>query len=291
MLNAAFYSMKSAVFGLPPVQVLNEGKASEESSKLPAVELTAKLQKLMLRMEGEYIVEGGKGVNYAALRSSDLYKEYVDLSKDLQSVDLGNLSEDERKAFYLNIYNALTIHGLANQKSIPSSVLGVEHFWKTTAYNIGGLQYTLDEIEHGMLRNNRPHPSSHKPLLEPNDPRLAFAITNVDPRIHFALVCGAKSCPAIRVYSSANLDRALNVAAENFCQQEVVADVKNGKITLSKILDWYGSDFAPTPAGVVRWTIPFLSEDQRKEVEELLEKKGDNIHVSYASYNWNLNSK
>ena len=50
------------------------------------------------------------------------------------------------------MYNALTIHGLAMADQLPSSVLDIAHFWQVTAYNIGGLVYSLDDIEHGVLR-------------------------------------------------------------------------------------------------------------------------------------------
>ena len=51
-----------------------------------------------------------------------------------------------------DLYNALTIHGLAEQAALPSSVLDIQQFWKTTGYNVGGLVYSLDDIEHGILR-------------------------------------------------------------------------------------------------------------------------------------------
>ena len=51
-----------------------------------------------------------------------------------------------------DIYNALTIHGLSEREKLPDSVLNVQLFWKTTAYNIGGQTYSLDDIEHGILR-------------------------------------------------------------------------------------------------------------------------------------------
>lgn len=51
-----------------------------------------------------------------------------------------------------DIYNALTIHGLAERSELPESVLKVQQFWKVTSYNIGGLVYSLDAIEHGVLR-------------------------------------------------------------------------------------------------------------------------------------------
>ena len=51
-----------------------------------------------------------------------------------------------------DIYNSLTIHGLAHLTELPDSVLSVQQFWKTTGYNIAGQDYSLDDIEHGILR-------------------------------------------------------------------------------------------------------------------------------------------
>ena len=55
---------------------------------------------------------------------------------------------------YSDIYNALTIHGLVEREKLPSSVLDVQLYWKTTAYKIGSQLYTLDDMEHGILRGN-----------------------------------------------------------------------------------------------------------------------------------------
>ncbi|CAB4033822.1 serine threonine- kinase endoribonuclease IRE1-like, partial [Paramuricea clavata] len=99
---------------------------------------------------------------------------------------------------------------------------------------------------------NRPHPSSPNPLFNDSDPRLQYSLQSVDPRIHFGLVCGAKSCPAINVYSTTNLERGLKVAAENFCSQEVHVDMNVKRVTLSKIFLWYKSDFAEDDIDLLR---------------------------------------
>ena len=51
-----------------------------------------------------------------------------------------------------DLYNALTIHGLARQETLPDSVLNIQQFWKKTSYNVAGHNYSLDDIEHGILR-------------------------------------------------------------------------------------------------------------------------------------------
>ena len=73
-------------------------------------------------------------------------------------------------------------------------------------------------MEHGLLRRNRPHPATGVvPFTSDKDPRRAWMADQLDPRIHFALVCGAKSCPRIRVYHGATLDADLDAAARTFC--------------------------------------------------------------------------
>ena len=100
------------------------------------------------------------------------------------------------------------IHGLVNCQNLPSSVLEINGFWSDTSYNIGGHGkcvglndlfcigghiFSLDDIEHGILRCNKPHPGSGRVMFQgDDDPRLKFVMDSLDPRIHFALVCGAQ---------------------------------------------------------------------------------------------------
>ena len=73
-------------------------------------------------------------------------------------------------------------------------------FWRIHAYNIGGLVYNLDEIEHGVLRRNKGHPNAGKQEFPDDDPRAKVSLTSLDPRIHFALNCGARY---VELYSTA----------------------------------------------------------------------------------------
>lgn len=38
------------------------------------------------------------------------------------------------------------------ESGLPNSVLEIKSFWKKTSYNIGGQKFSLDDIEHGILR-------------------------------------------------------------------------------------------------------------------------------------------
>ncbi|VDI22554.1 Hypothetical predicted protein [Mytilus galloprovincialis] len=248
---------------MPQKPVANPGQTP---AKVSAVELSKKLQKCMLRLKGEYMGNEGQGVDYEKLRLSQQFKEYEELTSQLQNVNLTDLSENEKKAFFINLYNALTIHA--------------------------GHTFSLDDIEHGILRGNKPHPSSMNPPFNPKDLRLKFVCT-LDPRIHFALVCGAVSCPVINVYTAENLDRALEDATKNFCKQEVSMFTETDEIWLSKIFQWYMDDFGKTDLDVIKWTIPYLELNIQERAWTLLAKLQSygTVDVKYNEYDWRLNRK
>ncbi|ESO94706.1 hypothetical protein LOTGIDRAFT_175346 [Lottia gigantea] len=185
----------------------------------------------------------------------------------------------------------INIGCLSEQKSLPDSVLKLYQFWKTTAYNIGGQIFKLDDMEHGILRGNRSHPACEKLHFSEKDPRLKFVCKTVDPRIHFALVCGAKSCPAINVYTPENVDHALTEATKSFCRQEVSMFTEVDEIWLSKIFQWYRQDFGTTDTDVIRWIIPYLDQEQQDRANLLLLKleKFGKVDIKYNEYDWSLN--
>lgn len=157
-----------------------------------------------------------------------------------------------------------------------------------------------------MLLGNRPHPSVAEPPFQDGDPRLKFSLPVFDARIHFALVCGAKvitltssspplltphppqSCPAIQVYSAQNLERALSAAAASFCSQEVEVEEEEGRVTLSKIFQWYASDFGSSQREQLRWVSARLPGPQGLALVRLLDS-GAAIQVKTKEYNWLLN--
>ncbi|CAL1548207.1 unnamed protein product [Lymnaea stagnalis] len=273
------------------VRVINSGSVVN-TKPIPGIELSERLRKSLLSLKGKFISSDGKAVDYVKMRASTEFSEYKRDAIDLQRIDLAKFNEVEKKVFFINIYNSLTIHGLMEQPKLPESVLKVQHFFKTTAYNIAGLVFTLDDIEHGILRCNRSHPATTKPQLPPNDPKLKYICKTLDPRIHFALVCGAKSCPAISVYSVENIDSALDKATKSFCSQEVVTKNEKDEIYISKLFQWYRNDFGETDVDVLKWILPYLSQSEHDRCSILifkLEMVGS-VTLKYTDYNWGINT-
>ena len=75
-------------------------------------------------------------------------------------------------------------------------------FFNTVKYIIGGYEYSLQDIENGVLRANRKGVGMLTRPFSKSDPRLAVALETHEPLIHFGLVCGAKSCPPIKTYTA-----------------------------------------------------------------------------------------
>ena len=171
-------------------------------------ELIGNLRKSILKLKGNFISDDGSFVNYKDMVVSPDFAEYKKLAAELKTLDWSHLKdhEDERKAFFINLYNVQMIHALAAQETLPAAPLKVQGMWSRFAYNVGGLLFTLDEIEHGILRCNKGHPNDNKPKFT-DEARKALILKHLDPRIHFALNCGAQSCPPIRIYQSDKLDQ------------------------------------------------------------------------------------
>ena len=137
-----------------------------------------------------------------------MFVKYKDVARRLQRVDLDVMisKREEMLSFFINVYNALVIHGTI-EKGVPTNIWARYSFFSSIGYNIGGFKFTLNDIENGILRGNRASMATlylrpFSPSVE-KDPRVKFALSNpVEARIHFALNCGAKSCPPIKTFTA-----------------------------------------------------------------------------------------
>jgi hypothetical protein len=180
--------------------------------------------------------------------------------------------EADRRAFWINVYNALAAHAGRGRRSTRfDDVLEV---FRTT-YEIASARLSLDDIEHGLLRNGAPPPATPWARLPPGDPRMRWAVP-LDPRIHFALNCGAMSCPPVRVYTGEDLDAQLALAKASFLEAESSWDEAMGVLETSQILSWYQADFGG-------------EEGARRLVAEALgvdEARAARAKLRYRPYNW-----
>ena len=273
-----------------PDEALN---CSDGNSAKPDRDIAAALKASMNRWKSAGLnIETGK-VDYQQLAGSELIDEYLPLAAALRAFDPATLmSIDEKKAFWINIYNALLIHGVIAYGA-RTTLWNIRGAFERIAYSIGGYRYSLDDIEHGILRGNKAHFVIPGPRFSRSDPRRRHTLAAVDPRIHFALVCGASSCPPIGIYQPERLDAQLDLAARNFINNGgVLIDEQEKTVALSRVFQWYGPDFGGKYMGigdrkpVLRYIAPYLEDDADRAF--LLDNPAE-LRIGYQSYDWALN--
>jgi len=269
---------------LSPEIVLNQGAPEQH---VASQDLAEELKSTMNLMRGAFFDSRHGRVSYEKMKGSDLYRHYLDLSLNLKHFQPDSLTTDtDRKAFWINLYNVIVIHGVI-ELDISDSVKEVRNFFSRIKYDIGGRHFTPDDIEHGILRaNSRPPHGLRKPFSK-NDPRLELTVHQLDPRIHFALVCASSSCPPIGVYTAENLDQELEISGRTFLNAGgIEVDRDNLTVALSRIFLWYGSDFGPDKESRLKFIAPLLYDEQDRD---FLLQEGQRCTVSYMAYDWRLN--
>lgn len=186
--------------------------------------------------------------------------------KSLAGIDPRTLSRDEQMAYWINLYNALTVFVIVPRypvDSIKEIKSGIIDFgpWNLELFPLQGVKLTLNHIEHGILR----------PIWK-------------DPRIHYAVNCASIGCPNLNpeAYRADNLERLLEQGASDYINHPRGAQVTGGKLVVSSIYDWFKEDFGGTDAGV----FAHLKQYARPELLDMLES-----HDSFDDeYDWSLNS-
>jgi hypothetical protein len=219
----------------------------------------------------KHVVKGM--VDYVSFANAGPFKEYL---QSLERADIARLDEKERLAFWINAYNAYTI-ALINEHEERASIRNIKQDvglvrarspWKEPVVKAAGKTYSLDDVENEIIR---------KQFRE--------------PRIHFALVGAAMSCPPLRseAYTGAKLDAQLEDQARSFVLDSARGsrvDAKNGVVYASKIFDWYKEDFGGGDAALGRFLARYYGDSPEKQL--LL---GGHFKVSYLEYDWTLNSR
>ena len=132
---------------------------------------------------------------------------------------------------------------------MKKSVQDVSGFFWRAAYNVGGRRYSAHDIEHGILRANAAYPAIPGRQFSRRDPRRQYSLVAVDARVHFTLVCAARSCPPIAVYDADHIDEQLDLATRTFANGGgVTIDPQAKVIWLSQIFQWYAPDFGAAPS-------------------------------------------
>jgi Protein of unknown function, DUF547 len=216
-----------------------------------------------------------------AARGGEL-SEAKRIADGLDAVDPFSLAGDPaRIAFWVNLYNALLLRELA-WRPRRGSLLRQRRMFRSALCRVGGHEYSLDAIEHGVLRKNARPPLRLGRMLGRGDPRLAAMPARLDPRIHFALNCGAVSCPPIVPYDAGSIDAELDRVTAAYVRAETTIDPDRGRVTLPYLIRLYRADFGGRSARL-RFAVRYLREDDAA----WLRSRG-RVRIGYAGFDWTI---
>lgn len=200
-------------------------------------------------------------VNLAELES------YLKVLESVGAKEFLAFSEPQKLAFLINSYNAFTVKLILNHypvKSIKKIGSLFSSPWKMKFFKLFGEDSYLDQIEHERIRKE-------------------FA----EPRIHFAVVCASKGCPALRneAFRADKLESQFESAAMNFLkdsERNLYGKEKN-EFQLSKIFDWYGDDFKKNFGSVQAFVASRLAQNPEEEA------RMKSASLKFLDYDWSLN--
>ncbi|CAN6178714.1 unnamed protein product [Urochloa humidicola] len=253
----------------------------------PIAEVASRLRFLSYAIFEAYVSVDGRHVDYRSIQGCEEFKRYIRTIEELQRVEIDGLSREEKLAFFINLYNMMAIHALVTCGH-PSGPLDRKRFFGDFKYVIGGCAYSLSAIQNGILRGNQRPPYNIAKPFGQKDRRLKVALPYHEPLVHFALVCGTKSGPALRCYSPGDIDKELMEAARDFLRNGgLIVDPDAKVASASKILKWYSTDFGKNETEVLKHAANYLEPAQSEQLLELL--ASTQLKVAYQPYDWSIN--
>lgn len=208
---------------------------------------------------------------------------YLSSLEAVSKKDFDSWNKNNQMAFLINAYNAFTLKLILNNYPDIESIrdLGGLIFsspWDIKFFTLFGKKTDLDHIEHGILRKKYN-----------------------EPRIHFAVNCASKGCPALqkRAYVGDKLNEQLESATIQFMRDpERNRFIKDkNRLELSSIFNWFSGDFTKK-GSVQNYVAPYITDDP--EIQEILKDKGssggiggilnkNSVDIKYLEYDWSLN--
>lgn len=227
----------------------------------------------------------GIRVDYTALRLKQtslntLVSEFGQVARD----EFEAWSDTEQIAYLVNAYNAFTLKAVIDHYPIkrrwfdffnpPNSIKQIPGVWSRLRWRAAGNEITLDDIEHGRLRQHYN-----------------------EPRIHFAVNCASVSCPPLRPepYVAERLERQLIIATREFLASNLGVEVKEDTLRVSSMLKWFGDDFIEQYSRLVKTN----GSAKERALIGVIAKYGPpnaarvaqsgNARIQFLKYDWSLN--
>jgi hypothetical protein len=241
-------------------------QASNERNK------TSIEHKVWQQLLDKYLVSSdASGVNlfaYGKVSKSDKKSLQHYLNK-MQAQTPTQFNKAEQKAYWINLYNALTVQLILDNYPLKSiTKLGGNLFsfgpWDDDAAIVSGEALSLNDIEHTILR----------PIF-------------TDPRIHYAVNCASYSCPNLsaQAFTANNTEQELDKGARAYVNHARGVKIQGDVLLMSSIYHWYIDDFGGDESSLIKHFKQYASKDLHEKLTRFENLEGNIEH----DYDWNLN--
>jgi hypothetical protein len=243
------------------------GETVEVSQRVPLEKIDHAIWDRLLK---KHVDDRGM-VNYRAWQNAAADVQLLDQYLVHLSHSNGQGTKEQQLAFWINAYNAVTIKGILREYPTSSirnhtAMLIGYNIWKNLKLVVGDTPFSLDEIEHQILRKMN------------------------EPRIHFAIVCASIGCPRLlnEAYTGERLEEQLAGNSRHFFADSTKFryDASRQTFYVSPILDWFGADFGDSTAARLKAIAPSISHEAAAKAAA-----AGTGSISFVEYDWGLNDQ
>ncbi len=227
-------------------------KTEMESQEIVPIKVSMVDHSLWGSLLKKYVDEDGN-VNYNGFKT-DIADLKAYLSQLSNNAPTATWSKEEKLAYYINLYNAATVKLIVDNYPVKS-IKDIPKRWKKKWISVGDEITSLNDIEHKVLRKMD------------------------EPRIHFAINCASYSCPKLlnAAFTPQSMERLLSKTAVDFINDKKRNRFENGTAQLSKIFQWFKSDFTQKTS-LLEYINIYLENPTPKDSK-----------IEYLDYDWSLN--
>ncbi len=251
--------MKKAILILAALMISTTLPAQEEKVN-PYVEIS---QNLLKAMRDKNTNEAEKYVRQIAEIQPEAFKKSVN-------------SQEEKLAFWLNTYNGLIQYVLTKN---PELFEDRGDFFGDDNVTVLQHETSFDQLEHGIMRRGTSKFSKgyfKNPFR--NDWYKQYQVEKIDWRIHFALNCGAASCPPVRIYDDRTVNKQLSASAKQYLDSQVRYDKAENEVFAPALMNWFVGDFGGKDKVIkILTTNGYIPKDQAEDVD-----------LEHNDYDWTL---
>jgi hypothetical protein len=268
-------------------EILNSFRIYQAMSEGEPMDLIDLIASCLMKVEQTSSSPETGLVDYRIAHKSQHFSMFEDVVCKLQALDLASLDESTRMAVVINIYNIMMRYAFM-KVGVPDARSTRSQFFSEVKMNIGGDILSFDDLEHGILRGNRLRYGAAMPQFGAKDHRARLALSNVEPRVLFALSFSPLVTGELAIIYPNTLHYDLQRETVKYLSKmsNLILEVANHTLHLNKMFHWYKSDFGTSDwPRLAHFLEKGLHEGNKKSLLAIIETRSP-PKIVYLDFDW-----